>query len=507
MLTTAATALESSSGPGSWYLWIAAPLIAAALCAGFGVLGRRKSFVKSVLGTLALFGLAVWLNAGTASTVWMVLYGLWAAALAGALIRALRRPPMVLLPFAAEMHTRARLAGERRRVLLAAGLGLVVAVGGIAGLRLAAGSTLEKADAAQLAGDCSTAMEHYTRVEGELNEFTLSPVPDSARTGRFACEQTLRAERAAERGDHETAEDAYWIAIADFEERFGTRAPRLAELRLARGDSMVALTRKEMRYGDPGVVSHAWTDASIIRTYRSIVTDSPESPQAELVPARIDVLFADAVEDSVRRPCPSLGRMVDLVRLGDADEPGAKPVADKARAALPKVRYACGKVQYDDGKYQEARTTLKEVTRGPYAKKAADLLIAVDVADAVKGSAGALPPPATEGRAPAGTTELVITNDSTESLEVLYAGPENGTAGIAACATCVTRSLPTSSLGGLYDTCSSSARKVTIRLAPGTYDIVVRGAGSSTVRPYTAKWALKSGTSYSSCFYVSSSRF
>ncbi|MFJ5711635.1 hypothetical protein [Streptomyces sp. NPDC093105] len=197
--------------------------------------------------------------------------------------------------------------------------------------------------------------------------------------------------------------------------------------------------------------------------------------------------------------------MIELVGLGDANEPGAKSVADKSRAALPGVRYACGTLQYDKEKYREARDTLKEVTTGPYARKAADLLIAVDVADATKGSAGALPPPAAEGGAPAGTAELVVANDSTKALEVLYAGPENGTAEIKACLTCTTRrTLPTSPPGGLYDACSTAARSITIRLRPGTYDVVVRGAGSGTVRPYTGKWALKSGTSYASCFYVSS---
>ncbi|MFD8009526.1 hypothetical protein [Streptomyces sp. NPDC058955] len=497
MLTTVTTALESSSGPGPWYLWILAPLIAAAPGAGFAALGRRGAFVTSFLGTLALFGLAAWMNAGTAPTVWTVLYALWAGVLTVALIRALRRPS----PFRFTLPT----AHERRRALLAAGLGLVVAVGGIAGLRLAADSRLEKADAAQLAGDCAAALEHYAGIEGELNEFTLGPVPGEARTGRFACAQTVLAERAAEHGDHEAAEDAYGLATAHFETRFGTASPRLAALRLAHADAMVAAGRQRPTEADSGVVSRYWSDGHAIRTYQSIVADAPDSPQAALVPARIDALYTHAAEDAEQRPCSGLGRMIELVGLGDANEPGAESVADKSRAALPGVRYACGKLQYDKGKYQEARDTLKEVTTGPYAKKAADLLIAVDVADAAKGSAGALPPPAAEGTAPAGTTELVITNDSSRALEVLYAGPENGTATIGACATCRTRhTLPSSPLGGLYRSCSIAAKSTTIRLKPGTYDLVVRGAGSGTIRPYTGKWALKRGTSYSSCFYVSS---
>ncbi|MFB7512719.1 hypothetical protein [Streptomyces sp. NPDC056144] len=499
--TAAATALESSSGLGPWYVWTAALVIAAALSAGFAALGRRGAFVRSVLGTLALFGLAVALNAGTAPTVWACLYGVWAALLAFALIR-------TLLPPRALPHHPLRTPPARRRSLIAAGLGLVLALGGVAGLRATAAGTLDKADAAQLAGDCAAALPYYTRIEGELNEFTLSPAPSAARTGRFACEQTLAAERAVKSGDPEAAENAYWYAVVNFEDRFGTKEPRLAELRLAHGDAKAAVERA--RAAEYTGVSAVWNSSGndeIIRIYQAIVTDTPDSPQAELVPARIDALHTDALATAAKHPCAGMGQLADLVRLGEEQLPGATAVAAKARDDLPRVRYTCGRAQYEDKKYQDARETLNEVTTGPYAKKAADLLIAVDVADAAKGSAGALPPPAAEGTAPAGTTELVITNDSHEQLEVLYVGPENGTDRIDACPTCTTRSLPTLTGRDLFDTCSSSAKEVTIRLKPGTYDVVVRGAGGSDVRPYTGKWRLKSGTSYASCFYISRSLF
>ncbi|MFE6225537.1 hypothetical protein [Streptomyces sp. NPDC057854] len=491
------TTLEGSPGPGPWYLWLAAPLVAAALGAGFAALGRRGAFVKSVLGTLALFGLAVWLDAGTAPALWTVLYAAWAGLLAWALIRALRRPsPTGFTP---------PLPQERRRALVAAGLGLALAVGGLAGLRFAADTRLAEGDAAQLAGDCATALERYAGVEGALNEYTLGAAPVAARTGRSACVQTLLAERADGTGDHEGAESAYRRATVAFTARFGTGAPRLAALRLAHGDAMVTADRRRLAAADPGAVGRPWFDAEAVTTYRSIVRDTPHTPEAALVPARIDTLYAQITGDAAKRPCVGLGRLLGLATLDGAKEPGAEPVTAKARAALPEVRYACGASQYREKRYREARATLKEVTTGPYAKKAADLLIAVDVADAAQGIAGALPPPATEGPAPAGTTELVVANDSTKALEVLYAGPENGTAEIEACVTCTTRrTLPTSHLGGRYDTCSSSARTVTLRLKPGTYDLVVRGAGSTDVRPYTGRWSLKPGTAYSSCFYISS---
>ncbi|MFI6642767.1 hypothetical protein [Streptomyces sp. NPDC050504] len=511
MLTTAGEALASSSGDRPWYQWVALVLVAMLLSSGFAYFRAWRRFTAATLGTALLFTVAVWFNAGTATTTWTVIYALWAALLLYFLIRQPHRRVLrdVEHPSLGRIQL---LVREPVGPALPVGRALVVGVlaaaltaGALAGLRTIPQGQLEDADAAQRSGDCASAVGTYATAGSDIHEFTLSPAPDRARAGGNGCAATLRAEQAAKRGDHETAAEAYWAATRVFERRIGRTAPRLAELRLAYGDEMAADLRDETNYAPSQVGNYS----AIIDAYRSIVTDTPGSPQAELVPARIDALYANAAADSATQPCAASSRISHLAQIEKEREPGAAP-SSKAGENLAMVQYRCGKKQFDDKDYQAARTTLEEVTEkgasGPYAKKAANLLIDVNVADAAQGSAGALPPPAAKGTAPAGTTELVITNDSTESLEVLYSGPERGSSSVGACTGCTTRS-PDTPLGNLFTGCSPAAETATIRLKPGTYTVVVKGAGGSKVRPYSGKWALKSGTSYSSCFYVSTSRY
>lgn len=513
MLATASEALASSSGDRPWYQWVALLLLAALLSSGFAYFRAWRPFVAATVGTALLLTAAVWLNAGDWATTWTVIYVLWAAFLVFLLARRPNRlvartvehPTMgtVQVLMQAPPDPSARPLG---RALVVGVLATVLAAAALFGLRTIPQGQLDDADAAQRSGDCASAAEKYATAASDVHEFTLSPAPDRARTGRFGCEATLKAEQAAKSGDHRTAMENYWYAVSVFEERVGSAEPRLAELRLAYGDAMAATLRGETTYTHTQVGNYQ----SIVDTYRSITTDTPQSPQAKLVPARIDALYANAAADSASQPCAASDRINHLTRISEEGKPGAPAMGAKAHDSLAMVQYRCGKKQYDDKDYQAARTTLEQVTgknaSGPYAKKAADLLIDVNVADAAKGSAGALPPPAAKGTAPAGTTELVISNDSTQSLEVLYTGPEKGTSTVDSCASCTTRT-PSTPMGNLFSGCSPAAETTVIKLKPGTYTVVVRGAGDSKVRPYSGKWALKSGTSYSSCFYISSSRF
>ncbi|MGY3334111.1 alkylhydroperoxidase/carboxymuconolactone decarboxylase family protein YurZ [Streptomyces filamentosus] len=516
-------------GSGDWYLWAAALLVACAAGTGFAVLRQWGGFVRAVVGVCAVFGIAVWCEAGDAPVLWTVLYALTAVALAASWRKAWFRYRLgrmtpgesealaerlradgILLPASLRPSPAAPARLPLRTAALLALAGLVAAGAGLAGLGLVPRAALEDGGTAEKAGDCGAALGHYRDAAAAVHALTLSSAPGDARAASFSCTQVLSAGEAAGAGRHHEAASAYGDAVLGFTARFwrdggrnadAATASRLAVLRLAHADAMAAALSTTARYRTGQVAGYR----ALYETYDALVREHPGSAQAGQVPARLAALYATTVSaDAARNPCPAVDKLNDLITLAREKAPGAEDPGASATKDLPAVRYRCAEQLYAKEDYQKARPLLEQVTgqdpKGPYAKKAADLLVRLEIADAEKGSAGALPPPGTTGTAPAGTTLVEISNDSSEYLEILYSGPETGTARLAACSSCVTRTLPSL---GLTGGCSPQAPTTTLRLRPGTYDFVVRGASGSDVRPYTAKWALKPATAYGSCFYVS----
>ncbi|MGP3966951.1 tetratricopeptide repeat protein [Streptomyces sp. 6N223] len=169
-----------------------------------------------------------------------------------------------------------------------------------------------------------------------------------------------------------------------------------------------------------------------------------------------------------------------------ADSPAATDrLAGDAESALRGALFDCGERAYEDGAYEEARQALRRLVDDypgdARAGEAQDLLIAIEIAEvAADGGAGELPDPSEAGTGAAGVATVEIENGSSETLEILYTGPETGRITI--------------------DECSGCAETVT--LDPGSYEVVARSRSDSAVVPYYGTWELSSGYLYSEYYYI-----
>jgi hypothetical protein len=159
----------------------------------------------------------------------------------------------------------------------------------------------------------------------------------------------------------------------------------------------------------------------------------------------------------------------------------------EAQEAVPQALYECGTEHFEKTEYDKAKSLFEELRaeypKSPLSARAADMITIIRIRTIQGGDSSNLPPPSEAGKAPAGTVTVEITNDSAEDLEILYTGPETGTADL-----------------------DSSRSTVRLKLDPGTYEVVALAPGAD-VRPYFGSWTLTSGTAYEESYYIRSYRF
>lgn len=111
-------------------------------------------------------------------------------------------------------------------------------------------------------------------------------------------------------------------------------------------------------------------------------------------------------------------------------------------------------------------------------------------------SAPTIPTPKRTGTASGGRALVIIQNDSPESMEISFDGPEFRYEELDACRDCIVFQNP-----GPKE-CPNKGPSVTYSLMPGEYKILVRARSDNSVQPYIGEWMLESGSEYSSCFYI-----
>ena len=88
-----------------------------------------------------------------------------------------------------------------------------------------------------------------------------------------------------------------------------------------------------------------------------------------------------------------------------------------------------------------------------------------------------------------------IRNASPYEVEYLFSGPEAVSVKIAACPSCQVTSAPLA-----Y--CPSAGPEVEVKLKAGTYDVVATSDRGEFVFPFTGRWTVEPGASYSGCYYL-----
>jgi len=107
-----------------------------------------------------------------------------------------------------------------------------------------------------------------------------------------------------------------------------------------------------------------------------------------------------------------------------------------------------------------------------------------------------LPPPRHGGRIDAGgKAEMVITNDTSYRLTLIFDGPTATTVQLARCEDCQDY------VGGGPVSCPSGRPRQQIQLAPGTYDVTAR-VDKPGVGAFAGTWVLEGNVIYYECFFV-----
>ncbi|RBM04531.1 hypothetical protein [Streptomyces sp. PT12] len=518
-----AAALLNASGTGAGYLYLRLRARACACWAGTALL---------------ILAANAW-NAAGAPLLWLPLYALWLAAQVADGYRRARHLPV---------PDPAAPTGRPWVPFAAGGALLVLVASGLAWYRTLPAEALERAERAHAARECADALAHYARASASRYEFVLSPASADARTGRDACAVALDAEASAERGDYRGAVSGYesYLALYDGAPPWPGAEQRLGQVRLLAADALAE-----------AAAGHAAEDlgaayGAAVAAYTAVRAQHPGTAEAARVPGRLDALYAAGTADLAERPCETVADLRALEDLAAVESDEAERLASRARSDLPGAQFACGEARFAEGayceagdafeavlalaaatperlteaeesvgrslyecgvahydaeRYGQARDALERLVDGypddGRASVAEDLLIAVEIREVNEGRTGELPEPTPVGTAPRGAVTVEVVNDSPEALEILWTGPETGTATLDACADCTTRG----ELDGVFgQACGTDAERPakTLTLAPGAYELVIRTTTGAFLSPHSGAWHLSAGTAYEDCYALGS---
>lgn len=174
-------------------------------------------------------------------------------------------------------------------------------------------------------------------------------------------------------------------------------------------------------------------------------------------------------------------------------------IAERANF-IPTLYYNCGQAFEDDGKWGRAISMYEKFLdyypNHTLASDVEDMLARVIVEQAKDESVGEILAPESSGSTGNSFTEVIIQNDSPESLRIVFSGPESHVEELPACSSCKTYE----GIGPLY--CPERGPIGSYQLEPGQYDIVVESTSDSGTTSWTGSWDLNSGKEYYNCFFI-----
>lgn len=166
---------------------------------------------------------------------------------------------------------------------------------------------------------------------------------------------------------------------------------------------------------------------------------------------------------------------------------------------MPRLFYHCGQEFEKDRNYTQAvamyQAFVQYYPHHSLAEKVNTALASALVKAAKAAGAGKIERPQKSGSTGGGQTEVVIQNDSPESLRIVFSGPQARIEQLAACPTCTKWVITPFS-------CPEEGPIGRYTLPAGTYDVLVESVSDSGVTPFTGTWELTGGDAYYSCFYI-----
>ncbi len=170
----------------------------------------------------------------------------------------------------------------------------------------------------------------------------------------------------------------------------------------------------------------------------------------------------------------------------------------------PTLYYKCGVYYQANQNYPEAIQLLDYfLDKFPAHELAFE--VEASLADAIaasfKGSeTGEIPRPGTSGTTDQDETIVIIKNETPQRLRIVFSGPESRIEELGPCSTC--QNYPFEPL-----LCPDKGPVGRYSLTPGEYEVVVETSTDKSVTPFTGSWNLRSGTMYTSCFYILTTMF
>lgn len=236
-----------------------------------------------------------------------------------------------------------------------------------------------------------------------------------------------------------------------------------------------------------------------------LISTFPESAQAAAVKPAVDSAIKERTEKlGGADPCTSTTELENISDLVTSFETDTAALKRSAASAVESGTYACGVDQFKDKRFDLALETLTSF-RSTYEKsdrrdRAGDIAIAAEIATERAAAGKRLPPENAPGGA---RLEVVISNDASDAVEILYTGPVTGTVKIKACGGCENYS----SYEAVDKACKDSGKgypKKTLRLPVGDYHFLLKHSGDAAddVTSTTDGMSIDPGYSYTYCSYV-----
>lgn len=240
-----------------------------------------------------------------------------------------------------------------------------------------------------------------------------------------------------------------------------------------------------------------------------LLTEFPTSDAAGKVEPAVSSRITKAIKAlGGGDPCSAKERLSELSDQASALPGGKAGIAsaldkDARRADKQQANgeYACGVDEYKDGDFDTAQDTLTKFTqdypRDKHRALAGKIAIAAEIANEEPAAGKHLPTTASGGSIP-----MTISNDSPDSVRILYTGPVTGSFTLKGCGSCTTY---TSDAIAQFSACKDSGTnypKRTIDLPAGTTYVLQESSDSNASGSGVDTAKLRPGYTYTECAYV-----
>jgi len=236
-------------------------------------------------------------------------------------------------------------------------------------------------------------------------------------------------------------------------------------------------------------VENSANPAAALLAWQGFITANPASGLLEAALQRVDDLFARSAPIELASP-ESCAALKDML---------AHDVIPNLDQNLPTLLYGCGLLAEQNQDYTSAEyyyeTALSNNAAHPLASQIQGSLVSLVVNQARAANAPELPPPSPSGTTVAGSTVVVIQNDSPDALRIYFSGPQPLIQELPACPDCV-------DFASEPPACPAKGPIGTYTLSPGSYDVVVESISSEGVEPFRGTWQLEDGIEFYSCFFI-----